>query len=143
MFSSLRSRLWLSYALLVVTALSVVAVILFVYLIRNPFLYRQTLERLQAVQTVVMERDGQPISVVAERASKTFNVRILLFSADRQTLLDTYGKGNPRFRSQSRNCCRAAYRSSVTRKRQRGCIRLSSSRTIPTSWLPRRVRAFR
>ncbi len=92
MFSSLRSRLWLSYALLVVTALSVVAIILFVYLIRNPFLYRQTLERLQAVQTVVMERDGQPISTVAARASKTFNVRILLFSADQQVLLDTYAK---------------------------------------------------
>ncbi|MBI5962383.1 MAG: HAMP domain-containing histidine kinase [Chloroflexi bacterium] len=95
MFTSLRSRLWLSYALLVVTALSVVAIILFIYLIRNPFLYRQTLERLQAVQTVVMERDGQPISVVAERASKTFNVRILLFSADQQVLLDTHALKQP------------------------------------------------
>ena len=92
MFTSLRSRLWLSYALLIVTALSVVAMILFIYLIRNPFLYRQTLERLRAVQTVVMERDGQPISVTAERASKTFNVRILLFSQDQQVLLDTGAK---------------------------------------------------
>ena len=95
MFSSLRSRLWLSYALLVVTALSIVAVILFVYLIRNPLLYRQTLERLQAVQTIVMERDGQSLSVVAERASKNFNVRIVLFSADQQVLLDTAGKKEP------------------------------------------------
>ena len=95
MFSSLRSRLWLSYALLVVTALSVVAVILFVYLIRNPFLYRQTLERLRAVQTVVMERNGQSLSLVAERASKTFKVRILLFSQDQQLLLDTYAKKEP------------------------------------------------
>ena len=95
MFSSLRSRLWLSYALLVVTALSVVAVILFVYLLRNPLLYRQTLERLQAVQTVVMERDGQSLSVVAQRASKNFNVRIILFSADQQVLLDTAAKKEP------------------------------------------------
>ena len=95
MFSSLRSRLWLSYALLVVTALSIVAIILFVYLLRNPFLYRQTLERLQAVQTVVMERDGQPITTVATRASKTFNVRIILFSADQEVLLDTYAKKEP------------------------------------------------
>ncbi len=95
MFSSLRSRLWLSYALLVATALSVVAMILFIYLIRNPFLYRQTLERLQAVQTVVMERDGQTLSFVAERVSKNFNVRILLFSADQQVLLDTYAKKMP------------------------------------------------
>ena len=95
MFSSLRSRLWLSYALLVVTALSVVAVILFVYLLRNPLLYRQTLERLQAVQTIVMERDGQSLSEVAQRASKNFNVRIVLFSADQQVLLDTAGKKEP------------------------------------------------
>lgn len=90
MFSSLRSRLWLSYALLIVTALSVVALILFVYLIRNPFLYRQTLERLRAVQTVVVERDEQSLSSAAKRASKTFGVRIILFSQDKQILLDTY-----------------------------------------------------
>jgi signal transduction histidine kinase len=95
MFSSLRSRLWLSYALLIATALSVVALILFVYLIRNPFLYRQTLERLRAVQTVVMEREGQPIAFVAERASKNFNVRIILFSASQQVLLDTYSNKEP------------------------------------------------
>lgn len=96
MFSSLRSRLWLSYAFIIVTALGVVAMILFVYLIRNPILYRQTLERLRAVQAVVMERENvtqsQPISVVAEKASRTFNVRVLLFSQDKQLILDTYAE---------------------------------------------------
>jgi signal transduction histidine kinase len=93
MFSSLRSRLWLSYALLVVTALSVVAVILFIYLIRNPLLYRQTIERLNAVQAVVLERStastSQPFSVVADNASRIFNVRILLYSQDKQLIFDT------------------------------------------------------
>jgi signal transduction histidine kinase len=93
MFSSLRSRLWLSYALLVVTALSVVAVILFIYLIRNPLLYRQTIERLNAVQAVVLERStastSQSISILAENASRTFNVRILLYSQDKQLIFDT------------------------------------------------------
>jgi signal transduction histidine kinase len=93
MFSSLRSRLWLSYALLVVTALSVVAVILFIYLIRNPLLYRQTIERLNAVQAVVLERSNastsQPFSVVADNASRIFNVRILLYSQDKQLIFDT------------------------------------------------------
>ncbi|MDP1713849.1 MAG: HAMP domain-containing sensor histidine kinase [Anaerolineales bacterium] len=94
MFSSLRSRLWLSYALIIVTALGVVAMIMFVSLIRNPILYRQTLERLRAVQAVVMERGNAPqsqsISTTAVRASHTFNVRILLYSQDRQIILDTY-----------------------------------------------------
>ncbi len=94
MFSSLRSRLWLSYAFIIVTALSVVAMILFVYLLRNPISYRQTLERLQAVQTIVIERENVPqsqsISVSAEKASRTFGVRVLLFSKDKQLVLDTY-----------------------------------------------------
>jgi signal transduction histidine kinase len=94
MFSSLRSRLWLSYALLIVTALGVVAIILFINLVRNPFLYRQTTERLKAVQAVVMERESTPqsqsISAAAKKASRTFNVRVLLYSSDKQLILDTY-----------------------------------------------------
>jgi len=90
MFSSLRSRLWLSYAFIIVTALCVVAGILFIYLLQNPLLYRQTIQRLKAVQSVLMERDGsQPVSFVAEKASRTFNVRVLLYSQDRQLVLDT------------------------------------------------------
>ena len=91
MFSSLRSRLWLSYALLIVTALGIVAATLFIYLLRNPLLYRQTLERLNAVQSVVVEQSStnKPLSNVAEKASRTFNVRILLFSQDKQLIFDT------------------------------------------------------
>ncbi|MBL8100891.1 MAG: HAMP domain-containing histidine kinase [Anaerolineales bacterium] len=98
MFSSLRSRLWLSYAFIIVTALGVVAMILFLYLLRNPISYRQTLERLQAVRTIVAERENVPpsrsIAVSAEKASLIFNVRVLLFSKDKQLVLDTYsGQG--------------------------------------------------
>ncbi len=92
MFSSLRSRLWLSYALLIVTALGVVAIVLFVYLIRNPLSTRQTLERLRTVQTAVLQSNEQPLSLTAERASQNFNVRVLLFSKDKQILLDTYAE---------------------------------------------------
>ena len=92
MFSSLRSRLWLSYAFIIVTALGVVAMVLFIYLLRNPLLYRQTSERLKAVQAVVLQRESQsqPVSVAAQKASRTFNVRVLLYSKDRQLILDTY-----------------------------------------------------
>ena len=94
MFSSLRSRLWLSYALLIVTALGVVAIILFSYLITNPLLYRQTLERLRAVQGVVLENsrtsNSQPISISAQKASLIFDVRVILYSQDKQMTLDTY-----------------------------------------------------
>jgi two-component system, OmpR family, sensor kinase len=90
MFSSLRARLWLSYALLIVTALGIVAMILFISLLRNPLLYRQTLERLRAVQTLLVERDEQPpFAIAARKASRMFNVRILQYSQDGQILFDT------------------------------------------------------
>ncbi len=94
MFSSLRSRLWLSYALLIVTALFVVAIVLFVYLIRNPISNRQTLERLRTAQTVVLASNDQPLSLAAEHASQNFDVRVLLFSKDKQVLLDTFAEKN-------------------------------------------------
>jgi signal transduction histidine kinase len=93
MLSCLRFRLWLSYALLIVTALSIVAVILFISLLRNPLLYRQTTERLKAVQTVLMEHESlgqaQSISDAAQQAAHVFNVRVLFYSQDRQLVLDT------------------------------------------------------
>jgi len=68
--------------------------VLFISLLRNPILYRQTTERLQAVQSVVMERQSAPqsqsISVAAQKASRTFDVRVLLYSKDKQVILDTY-----------------------------------------------------
>lgn len=89
MFSSLRSRLWLSYALLIVTALGIVAVILFVSLLRNPLLYRQTTERLKTVQTALIQRESQNMSTAAQKAAENFNVRVLLYSHDKQLLFDT------------------------------------------------------
>jgi len=93
MLSSLRSRLWLSYAFLIVTALSVVTIVLFISLFRNPLLYRQTTERLKAVQTVLIERSQEPnappVSVLVKRSGETFGVRILLFSRNQQLLFDT------------------------------------------------------
>lgn len=92
MFSSLRSRLWLSYALIIVTALGIVAVILFVSLLRNPLMYRQTIERLKAVQTTLVQRENQDISAAAKRAARVFDVRVLLYSKDKQLIFDTASK---------------------------------------------------
>lgn len=107
MFSSLRARLWLSYALVIVTALSIVAIVLFIYLLRNPFLYRQTLERLRAVETVLLawERDqtDQSLTPMLERAANTFNVRLVLYSQDKQVLADTRAEDAPALAFPERN----------------------------------------
>ena len=93
MFASLRSRLWLSYALMIATALVVVALVLMLYLIGNPLLHRQTLSRLRAAESLVMERhhggmhgwDGAELTQIAD----SLDVRILVFGADHQPRVDT------------------------------------------------------
>ena len=97
MFSSLRSRLWLSYALLIATALGVMAVAFGFYLWRNPLLYRQTLARLRTVESGILNRQGdlfgRTLSVAMDRAANAFDVRILLFDPGGNLLKDTAPTG--------------------------------------------------
>ncbi len=93
MFSSLRSRLWLSYAALIAAALIVVAVVLLLYLIRNPALTRQTMDRLRAASSIIQSRPQQILasqdSELLQRITQTFNVRVLVYDPDQNLLLDT------------------------------------------------------
>ena len=93
MFTSLRARLWLSYALLIATALGVMAVAFGFYLWRNPLLYRQTLARLRTVESGIINRQGDvfgnSLSVAMDRAARAFDVRILLFDGAGMLLKDT------------------------------------------------------
>ncbi len=89
MFRSLRSRLWLSYAALIVTALLVVAITLILFLLRDPLLYRKTFLRLAAAQTLVDEQTvsaGQ-ISDIA----KAMNVRVMVFDGSGRLMQDSAG----------------------------------------------------
>ncbi len=87
MFRSLHARLWLSYALLIILALGVVAVVLIAFLIRNPLLYRSILARLDAAQTVLASQ--APPAADMEQVAKAFDVRVIRFSADGQLVSDT------------------------------------------------------
>jgi len=93
MFTSLRARLWLSYALLIATALGVMAVAFGFYLWRNPLLYRQTLARLRTVETGVVNRQGEAfggsLENAMDRAARAFDVRILLYDPNGQLSKDT------------------------------------------------------
>jgi signal transduction histidine kinase len=93
MFSSLRSRLWLSYVVVIVAALSVVALVLLFYLIRNPGVYRQTLERLHSAETFILARPGEFFDLrnvtAFERAAENFDVRILVFGKNKAVRYDT------------------------------------------------------
>ena len=98
MFSSLRSRLWLTYASLVVTALSVVAVVLLIYLWRNPIAYRQTYERVQAAQKLIVARSfnarKETDRNILDWTADNFEVRALIFSPNGTILRDTLPTSN-------------------------------------------------
>jgi len=91
MFTSLRSRLWLSYALVITIALTIVAVVLLIFLIRNPVLSRQTQQQLHVVLNLVTANPRTYINAPNSLKSiaQTYNARILVFDPSRELILDT------------------------------------------------------
>lgn len=91
MFASLRSRLWLSYSLVIAVALSIVAIILFVFLVRNPVLSRQTQGQLITVKDLILENPQRFVNdpSLLEEIAKTYNARVILFNSGRDVAFDT------------------------------------------------------
>jgi signal transduction histidine kinase len=91
MFTSLRFRLWLSYAFVIAIALSIVLMVLLTFLIRNPLRSRQVQERLRTTQSLIAAAPRKFIDnpKLLEQLARTQDVRILLFNAQRDLILDT------------------------------------------------------
>jgi signal transduction histidine kinase len=101
MFTSLRARLWISYALLIGVALTVVAVVLLGFLLTNPLVYRQAAQRINQAQKALLDRQDEwsnlsaaPMARWLERASQTpigqeIGVRALVFSEKRGLIADS------------------------------------------------------
>ena len=91
MFTSLRSRLWLSYAFVIIIALSIVAIVMLVFLIRNPFASREIQQRLRTAQNLIAATPQKfidnPNSL--EEITQTYNVRTLVFNSARQLVFDS------------------------------------------------------
>jgi signal transduction histidine kinase len=99
MFSSLRARLWLSYALLVLAALAVTALVLVLYLIRSPLAYRQSFAHLREVETALLAEHPDLLSLPAEEQLAVLeeydaanDVRILLVGEGGEQHIDTRGE---------------------------------------------------
>jgi len=95
MFTSLRARLWLTYAILIMLILSILGIGIFVYVIRNPVIDRQALGRLDAalalIQRQLNERSFTPRENFQyfERISNSLSIRLILFSSERDVVFDT------------------------------------------------------
>jgi len=102
MFSSLRSRLWLTYALMIVIALLIVAAIFFAYLWNNPLVDRQIGLRLRRAETVLLDKQAgwaalPPDKLQAFLASedKALGARFLVVSSGRQVIADSRAGSAP------------------------------------------------
>ncbi|HXD10691.1 MAG TPA: HAMP domain-containing sensor histidine kinase [Anaerolineales bacterium] len=97
MFTSLRSRLWLSYAFLIAVALAIVALVLLVFLIRNPGLTRQLQQQLRIVQSLISANPQEYLKHpdALQKLAQENKVRVLLFSAARVNLWDSNPDDSP------------------------------------------------
>lgn len=102
MFRSIRSRLWLSYALLIVSALLVVTVSVVFYLVSNPLELRQAKQKLNIVQELLLATRDEWGNLPANRLEREFrrraknlNVRIFVLDEKRQVLIDSGRNENP------------------------------------------------
>lgn len=91
MFTSLRSRLWLSYATVITLALGIVVTVLFIFLIRNPVLYRETTQRLRVVQSQIAENPRELLDnpEAIQRIAEANDVRVLIFDSSRNLVFDS------------------------------------------------------
>jgi signal transduction histidine kinase len=91
MFTSIRSRLWLSYAFVIMIALSIVAIVLLVFIARNPLSTRQIQQQLIAVRDLISENPQRFINnqEALVSFSQENNVRVIVFSASRELLFDS------------------------------------------------------
>jgi signal transduction histidine kinase len=103
MFSSLRSRLWLTYALVVGVALGAVTLIFFIYLLRNPPSYRQSAAQLNLALTILDNRNAEWGSLAPGRLQRflteqdrIFGIRLLILDSERRILADSRRGESPR-----------------------------------------------
>ena len=91
MFTSLRSRLWLSYAFVIAVALTIVALVLLAFLLRNPGATRQLQQQLKVVQNLIL---ASPQDYIAnpdtlQKFAQENKVRVLVYTKARINQLDS------------------------------------------------------
>jgi two-component system OmpR family sensor kinase len=99
---SLRSRLWWSYVLVTGAALGVVAMVLFIYIVKNPSTYRQASTRLTIVATLLRnsEADWTNLSPAdlrtrLDQIDIIYGTRVAIYSTQRHLVFDSQSAAQP------------------------------------------------
>jgi signal transduction histidine kinase len=100
MFTSLRARLWITYALIILLILTILGGGIFVYIIRNPSIDRQALTRLDATIAIIQRQVNQRSVLLRdpeglfERVGESFDIRLIMFNEAREVVLDSQPQEN-------------------------------------------------
>lgn len=95
MFTSLRARLWLTYAIIILLILSILGIAVFAYVIRHPLIDRQALIRLDAALAIIQRQINQrsilpeDFSQYLNRISESMAIRLILYNPDNEAILDS------------------------------------------------------
>jgi two-component system, OmpR family, sensor kinase len=91
MFTSLRSRLWLSYAIVIAVALGITLVVVFVFLLRNPLASRQVEEQLREVQNIILTDPQRYIDTpsAVDQLKQAYGVRVIFFNSKHNPVFDS------------------------------------------------------
>jgi len=102
MFTSLRFRLWFTYALLSAIILCVVGTGLILYLVRNPPSTAREYQRLQIIASFIIRRPSllgigtlKDATEALDRLDSVFNARITILDPNGNVLVDTRGGKEP------------------------------------------------
>lgn len=102
MFSSLRFRLWLTYALVAAVIACVLGISMVLYLARSPAPVRQELQRLRLIASLTSVRvENLPASLLrdpqrwVDQMDNAVNARIVLYSAQGKLLADSRSTSEP------------------------------------------------
>jgi signal transduction histidine kinase len=81
----------LSYAFVITVAITIVALVLFVFLIRNPVLTREVQQQLKTVQSAIVANPQAYLNSpdALQQIANDNKVRVLVFSSVREKLLDS------------------------------------------------------
>lgn len=100
MFASIRSRLWLTYLLIVGVVILITSAAVFLYILRNPAVDRSELQRLRLAAGLVARRGlildeptGQiplaRLEQIARRADAWLQARVLIFAPNGKLVIDS------------------------------------------------------
>ena len=87
--------MWLTYAIIIIMILSIIAIGIFVYIIRNPIVDRQAIQKLdlalRLMQRQLNERNIYlpQTKIIINRITESFSIRAVLFDPQKEQVLDT------------------------------------------------------